>query len=84
MPVATRTSGTRDAQADLERWPADHLIDCPVQRGDEDAAAMVEHYRVKRITGKGVPHDVTDDQRASVHVMVAHCCVCGGMTYYDL
>ena len=81
-PVVRR--GSRDAAADLARWPAVHLLDCPAATDAALAAEKVEFYREVRITSKKPPHDVTDDQRPGRAVMVAHCCLCGGMTYYDL
>lgn len=82
MPVATRSNATRDPQADLERWPASHLIDCPAVGDPEAEAVEVEHYR--EVIRTGVPQDVTRDMRPGQPVMVAHCCLCGGMAYHKL
>ena len=76
--------GERDPEADLARWPVDHFRGCPAASDHDEALRVVEFYREQRITVKKPPHDVTDDQRPSVTMMVAHCCLCGGITYHDL
>jgi hypothetical protein len=74
----------RDPAADLARWPVAHLLDCPALDDDELAQEMVEFYRTVRITTKKPPQDVTDDQRPNVPIMVAHCVLCGGISYHDI
>jgi hypothetical protein len=55
-------------------------------RQDEaKARAQVEFYRSFRVTGpvQRFSYDVSHDTRPSVAIMVAHCCLCGGITYHD-
>jgi hypothetical protein len=82
MPTAT-AKRERDPAAEIARYPVAHFIDCPAAEDAELAAEKVEHYQTRRITSKERPQDV-QQQLPSEWVMVAHCCLCGGMSYHDL
>ena len=82
-PVTT-TRGLRDPGADLLNFPVTHLLDCPAVADPALAVGVVEHYRSRRVTTRKAQHDVDDDQRPSVAIMVAHCVLCGGISYHDI
>lgn len=83
MAAVAAKRGERDVAADLDRWPVQHLIDCPAATDAALAAEQVEHYRERRMTSKKPPQDVMDE-RPSLAIMVAHCCLCGAISYHDL
>ena len=82
-PVTT-TRGVRDAERDLRLFPVTHLLDCPAVADSGLEVGVVEHYRARRVTSRKAQHDVDDDQRPSVAIMVAHCVLCGGISYHDI